>query len=103
MLMLTCEEWMASREAEGSTVYRDVRTRQLAFVSNKPLRQAMQHLVAYRQAYVNRYTMTVLHFRLLSVATIPDKEYDPITFAALGVDLIETLPIIVEEFNRRSM
>ncbi|KJK06098.1 hypothetical protein UB46_43105 [Burkholderiaceae bacterium 16] len=87
MLLLTVEEVLATRSAPNATTFVSSRERMVAFATLLPLNDALQQIKAYSDVYKQKYTMTALDFRLISVANIGD-DGDENLLRDLGVETI---------------
>lgn len=87
MLLLTLEETLSTRTEPNANSFVSSRTRLAAYASLLPLNDALHQLKSYADVYRQKYTMTVLSFRLVSVATIGD-DSDASMLLDLGVEMI---------------
>jgi len=88
MLLLTVEEVLATRTEPNASTFVSSRARLVAYATALPLNDAMHQMKAYCDVYRQKYTMTALTFRLVSVATI-DGNSDEALLRDLGVESID--------------
>lgn len=90
MLLITVNEWLASKKsAARGDVDRVILDRPTAFASKLPLEPALKELERYRLAYLTRYRLMALEFRLISVSQVD--ALDPDVLFPFGCEMIESL------------
>ncbi|WP_454724880.1 MULTISPECIES: hypothetical protein [Cupriavidus] len=72
MQLLTVEEWLATRTEPHVDTFVSSRTRLVAYATRLELGDALRLLRRYSDVYKQKYSMTAVAFRLISVAQIAD-------------------------------
>ncbi|WP_020203057.1 MULTISPECIES: hypothetical protein [Cupriavidus] len=87
MLLLTVEEWLATRTEPHIDTFVSSRTRLAAYATRLELGDALRLLKRYSDVYKQKYSMTAVAFRLVSVAQIAD-DTDEQALRDLDVQLV---------------